>query len=1166
MLAILLKNGLNDKPSGGESQPPTLLHSPDPSRGLRTGRLTKDQLIAQLEEGDRNPVSEGSSQADAAQSPVPVPPGSGQTADEGFPRPPLPSPRGRAGRSPANAEGTVTPPASRGSGQRSSPPSRGSSRRRSTAVEQLWLEEERKLRREELELKRQELEEKEKQRKHELELAQLRSREAPAAVSEGGPKPTPNFDKRLLPRRKEGEDIDTFLTAFENACELRGVGPADRIAVLTPLLDSTAVEVYSRLKGAEAGDYELFKQALLREFGLTPEMYRKRFRSQRKTREITYLQLVNRAQGYARKWTAGAQTKEDLLDLFILEHLYEQCPSDLRLWLRDQKPENPQHAGQLADQFVDSRAGDGREESRRSRPASAQRESHHGTSQRGPMENPPKGGTSSVRSLRPTPGDPRDMGCYQCGQRGHIRAQCPKLRDRPSRPNPQRVDWVKTQSEDGLPSRERGAGNIPPMKEGGGPQVSSSGGLEAPASGFLVYRVGAGLPLRKECIVSLEVDGREVTGYWDTGAEVTLARPEVVGSDRMVPDTYLTLMGVGGTPFKVPVARVHLKWEAKEGPKDVGVHPYLPTDVLMGGDLEDWPSSTQSALVVTRSQSRQRALHPDNGEGTRPEVQDPNLGGGERPRARLREAAASDPASKRELVPIPVPAAEFQAELQKDPSLRKPRDQADLSAEQTLRRGCKERFLWEKGFLYREWAPPGEVESWGIRRQLVVPQKFRHKLLYLAHDIPLAGHQGIRRTRQRLLQNFYWPGVFTHVRQYCQSCDPCQRVGKARDKGKAALRPLPIIEEPFQKVAMDIVGPLSKMTRSGKKYILVVVDFATRYPEAVALSSIEADTVADSLLTIFSRVGFPKEVLTDQASNFMSTLLRSLWQKCGVQHNWASAYHPQSNGLVERFNGTLKMMLKTFMNQHPQDWDKYLPHLLFAYREVPQESTGFSPFELLYGRRVRGPLDLMRDEWEGKATPEGESVVEYVLTFRERLAELMGLARENLARAQRKQKVWYDRTARARAFATGDQVMVLIPVRKNKLQAAWEGPFKVIKQLNEVNYVVELSNRAHHRRVYHVNMMKPYYDRGNVVLAVCGHWEGQGDDPLVDLFPGTKAGSPLEAIPLSDQLTRAQHAEIRGVLHLYRQLFSNQPGRTNLTVHRVETGLPKSWTEFGRLG
>nr|XP_032650098.1 uncharacterized protein LOC116833024 [Chelonoidis abingdonii] len=287
-------------------------------------------------------------------------------------------PRGRAGRSPVDTEGTVTP---MGSG--------GSCRQGSASA----LEYERKLRWEELKLRRQELAEKEKQckheqeekekwRKHELELDRLRSSGAPAAVSEGGPMPTKSSDKHLLPRRKEGEDIDTFLTASENACELHRVCSADRITVLTPLLDSTAVEVYSRLKGVEAGDYELFKQALLREFGLTPEMYWKRFQSQRKTHEVTYLQLVNQAQGYAREWTAGAQTKEDLLDLFLLEHLYEQCPSDLRLWLMDQKPENPQHAGQLADQFVDSRAGDGREGSQRSRLASTQ----------GVTMGPPSGG------------------------------------------------------------------------------------------------------------------------------------------------------------------------------------------------------------------------------------------------------------------------------------------------------------------------------------------------------------------------------------------------------------------------------------------------------------------------------------------------------------------------------------------------------------------------------------------------------------------------------------------------------------------------------------------------------------------------------------------------------------------------------------------------------
>ncbi|CAM5139039.1 unnamed protein product [Natator depressus] len=741
-------------------------------RGLHVGRSTKEQLIAQLEERDRLddpiPVPEGSRPADAAWALGPDQAGRGQTAAQDTPRPFLPMPGGGVVGSPANTEGPLTPAASRGSSQRSSPSlermrlewererkmreledheKQRQHEEKQRQHEQEEKEKQRQHEQEEKEKQRQhEQEEKEKQRQHELELARLRSSGAPAAVSAGGPKTARSFDKCFLAQRKEGEDIDSFLTAFENACELHRVDPADRLQFLTPLLDPKAVEVYSRMTGAEAGDYELFKQALLREFGLTPEMYRRRFRSQRKTPEVTYLQLVNRMQGYARKWTAGAQTKEDLLDLFVLEHLYEQCPSDLRLWLVDKKLANPQHAGQLADEFVKSRSGGSREESQKNRPPPMQRESHHGASQRGNRENPLQRGTPGVGPLRPVRGDQRDLSCYHCGQRGHVRAQCPGLRDKLSRPNLPRVNWALD-------------------------------------SGCSVYRVGAGLSLRRECLVPLEVDGRKV----------------------------------------------------------------------------------------------------------------------------------------------------FQAELRKDPSLQKLRDLADLSEGRTMRRGCQERFLWEKGFLYREWAPPGEGESCGIRRQLVVPQKYRRKLLSLAHDIPLAGHQGIRRTRQRLLQNFYWPGVFTTVRQYCRSCDPCQRVGKARDKGKAALRPLPIIEEPFQKVAMDIVGPLSKTTRSGKKYILVVVDFATRYPEAVPLASIEADTVADALLTIFSRVGFPREVLTDQGSNFMSALLRCLWEKCGVRHDW--------------------------------DWDKYLPHLLFAYREVPQESTGFSPFELLYGRRVRGETaqDLERE-------------------------------------------------------------------------------------------------------------------------------------------------------------------------------------------------------------
>ena len=128
---------------------------------------------------------------------------------------------------------------------------------------------------------------------------------------------------------------------------------------------------------------------------------------------------------------------------------------------------------------------------------------------------------------------------------------------------------------------------------------------------------------------------------------------------------------------------------------------------------------------------------------------------------------------------------------------------------------------------------------------------------------------------------------------------------------------------------MDIVGPLPR-SNSGKRYILVVCDYATRYPEAVALRT--------------------------------------------------SPYHRQTDGLVERFNQTLKVMLRKAAVEKGKDWDKMIPYLLIAYREVPQASTGFSPFELLYGRAVHGPLDVLRQTWEVDRKTD-ESVVSHILSI-----------------------------------------------------------------------------------------------------------------------------------------------------------------------------------------
>lgn len=159
-------------------------------------------------------------------------------------------------------------------------------------------------------------------------------------------------------------------------------------------------------------------------------------------------------------------------------------------------------------------------------------------------------------------------------------------------------------------------------------------------------------------------------------------------------------------------------------------------------------------------------------------------------------------------------------------------------------------------------------------------------------------------------------------------------------------------------------------------------DYATRYPEAFALKSVDVENVAEALMTMFSRVGVPKEILTDQGTNFTSKLLAELYRLLQVKAVRTSPYHPQTDGLVEQFNRTLKNMLRKTVTDEGKDWDRLLPYVLFAYWEVPQSSTGFSPFELLYGHAVRGPLDVLRESWEGEKQTD-ESVVSYIISVQE---------------------------------------------------------------------------------------------------------------------------------------------------------------------------------------
>jgi hypothetical protein len=152
-------------------------------------------------------------------------------------------------------------------------------------------------------------------------------------------------------------------------------------------------------------------------------------------------------------------------------------------------------------------------------------------------------------------------------------------------------------------------------------------------------------------------------------------------------------------------------------------------------------------------------------------------------------------------------------------------------------------------------------------------------------------------------------------------------------------------------------------------------------------------------------------------------------------------------------------MLRKYVSDTGDNWDQWLPYLLFAYREVPQASTGYSPFELLYGRQVRGPLDILREAWMGESPQPPTNIVDYVLKMRDKLEELSSLAHDNLAQDQASQKTWYDRTARSHTFNPGQKVLLLLPSSESSLLTTWQGPFEVLPKMGPVTYEIAMLDR-----------------------------------------------------------------------------------------------------------
>ena len=246
-------------------------------------------------------------------------------------------------------------------------------------------------------------------------------------------------------------------------------------------------------------------------------------------------------------------------------------------------------------------------------------------------------------------------------------------------------------------------------------------------------------------------------------------------------------------------------------------------------------------------------------------------------------------------LPLPETVAEDPLEEGDDRTLLMEQQKKDESLAMVTRMADRN----ENGYKYEEGLVVHiEVDELGTAwTRVVIPQCRRQSILALAHSNPMGGHFGVKRTTARVRKHFTWSGLSVDIKSLCTSCPQCQKAAR-NDHSRTPLVPLPVITVPCSRLAFDVVGPIPR-TRSGFKYVLTCMCYASKYPEAIPLKRVDAQSVAEGMVEVYSRTGLPTE-LTDQGTVFMSALHKQLCDILEIKRNRTSPYHPESDGMLER--------------------------------------------------------------------------------------------------------------------------------------------------------------------------------------------------------------------------------------------------------------------------
>ena len=1029
----------------------------------------------------------------------------------------------------------------------------------------------------------------------------------------------PAFDDKL-------DDLDAYLQRFERYATSQDWDRDEWAINLSALLKGKALEVYSRLSLDDVTKYDTLKDALLKRFHLTEYGFQFKFRTAKPDQGETAPQFAVRLDNILCRWIDMAKsnkTYDGLKDLFIREQFLESCNSELAIFLKERKPQSIKEMACLAEQYTEAHGGFNTHVNLATRKPFQM----HSVVKSQPQQHLLVGKqqySSSVphRQLQPQKFDKpnsynrstsqqhdrKQGGCYICHKIGHLARNC---RSRESRftkiANVVTSALVNVFNEDeyfdakqnqSICEGNQSEENDPFPTETVACMITSAThelGDCCTQDGMVKLKCGNELPImsaackdytkaRHMPVTKGLVNNTTATILRDSGCSGVVIRKDLVLSNQFT-DQKRSCVMADGTISTLPVAIINLDTPYFVGRVEAVCMAKPVYDVLLGNikgainadePNSNWlPCKSQlSKIEVQMGNSDKRTVNDSTIATPSTELKQINA-----VQTRLQKQAEGKPLKKLK-VPEGLPEInkdEILESQRKDITLHRIRELVESSEERKNRYGTS-RFLYQDGLIFREFHSP-KLDYGDTYHQLVVPQKFRAYVMKLAHESVLGGHQGPKKTTDKVLSNFFWPGIHSDILRFCRSCDICQRTISKGRIFKVPLGSMPIIDAPFQRIAIDIVGPIQPMTERGNRYILTLVDYATRYPEAIPLPSIETTRVAEAMVNVFSRVGFPNEILTDQGAQFTSELMKEISRLLSIRQLTTTPYHPACNGLVERFNGTLKTMLKRLCADKPRDWDRYIAPLLFAYRETPQSSLGFAPFELLYGRTVRGPMIILKELWTGKVdNPETKTTYQYVLDLRERLEETCKLAQKELSKTTENTKRYYNLKTCARSFKKDDFVLLLLPTDHNKLVLQWRGPFRVLEKVGNLDYKIDINGKS---KTFHANLLKRYIARieneqetlkfepkiNSNVLECATVSIIECEQPLSDseilnenlaldneeliVLPSLNAIETFSDVKIGTNLDLEQTNEVKRLLANFQSVLTDFPGKTNLDEHCI---------------